>query len=242
VAWALWEGLVSAEEKLKALTEVLKIVAWPAIVVWLIWYLRDEVKRAGGRLVELGLSGARFAPPPDQTPSAPQQGVPAIPSGSQPVAQPSGGSRLQQFIASVRVFLSDEVLEPVVQAVRADVPNKLGNNQTDQLEGLIYAVASVNIQVAHERTYNAIFGSQIQALTQMVPATGAPVQAIRSTYQQARSSYPEAYRAYTFEQWIGFLVNSGLCAVGQGGNYVLTPLGRGFLKYLVDMQRPPKVL
>jgi hypothetical protein len=232
---------VSAEEKLKALIEILKIVAWPAIVVWLIWYLRDEVKRAATRITKLGLTGAEFAPPPpEQVPSAPQTGVSAIPSGSQPVAQTAGGNRLQQFIANIRAFMSGEALDPAVQAVRADLPDKLGNNQTDQLEGLIYTVASLNVQLAHERTYNTIFGSQIQLLTQMVPAMGASPQMARETYEQAKSTHPEFYRTYSFGDWIGFLLGSGLCAVAQNGNYVLTPYGRAFLKYIVDRRLPPK--
>lgn len=232
---------MSAEEKFKAFTEILKVVTWPAILVWLVWYLRDAIKRAVGRITEVGLSGAKFAPPPDQIPSAPQQGVSATPSGSQPAAPIEGGSRLQQFIANVRAFISDEVLDPAVQSVRADLPNKLGSNQADQLEGLIYTTASLNVQVAHERNYNAIFGSQIQLLTQMVPALGIPAQVARNVYAQAKSSYPEFYRTYTFDEWIGFLQQSGLCVVGQGGNYILTPFGRGFLKYIVDRRLPPKV-
>jgi hypothetical protein len=32
---------------------------------------------------------------------------------------------------------------------------------------------------------------------------------------------------------MGFLTQSGLVAL-QDGNYILTPFGRGFLKYIVD--------
>ena len=50
--------------------------------------------------------------------------------------------------------------------------------------------------------------------------------------------FPDAYRSYTFEQWITFLVGSGLATVGQD-NYVLTPYGRGLLRYIVDRQLQP---
>jgi hypothetical protein len=46
---AQWSAAVSIDERIKAFTEVLKIVAWPAIIVWLAWYFRVEVKRAATR-------------------------------------------------------------------------------------------------------------------------------------------------------------------------------------------------
>lgn len=84
---------MSAEEKVKAFIEVLKIVAWPAIVGWIIWYLRDEIKRAGSRIIELGPAGARFAPPPEQVPTQPTTGVSAA---VQPASTLTTGRRLPQ--------------------------------------------------------------------------------------------------------------------------------------------------
>jgi hypothetical protein len=45
---------LSLAEWVEALTEILQIIAWPAIVAWLVWYLRDEVKRAAARSSSLG--------------------------------------------------------------------------------------------------------------------------------------------------------------------------------------------
>jgi hypothetical protein len=78
---AQWSAAVSIDERIKAFTEVLKIVAWPAIIVWLAWYFRVEVKR-----VAIGL---KFAP--KQVPTQPTTGVSAaVPPG--PASTPSGQS------------------------------------------------------------------------------------------------------------------------------------------------------
>src|SRR2546425_1046448 len=42
---------LSLAEWIKASTEILKILAWPAIVGWLVWDLRDEVKTAAARII-----------------------------------------------------------------------------------------------------------------------------------------------------------------------------------------------
>jgi hypothetical protein len=63
---------------------------------------------------------------------------------------------------------------------------------------------------------------------------GVPQDVARQTYEAAKSTYPEVYRHFPFEHWIGFLQNGGLITVAPSGNYVLTPYGRGFLKYILD--------
>ena len=60
---------------------------------------------------------------------------------------------LQAFIARIRGFLSDEQVEGAAQKVRADL-GALGPNPTDQVEGLVYLVASLHIQLLHEKNYN----------------------------------------------------------------------------------------
>jgi len=237
---------MTTDEKLKAVVEVLKIVAWPAVVVWLVWYLRDEVKRAFARMTEVGLTGAKFAPPPpEQTPSLPTSisaathmagsgelaaNVIVVHPGDQSASVSSG---LQQFISEITAVVPKDQLDPGMQAVRSELTKLVGPNPTDQLEALHYYSAALSIQLAHERNYNVIFGSQLQLLAQMNVDAGVPQSVARAIYDTAKSANPEAYQAYTFEQWIGFL-QGGLITVAPNGNYVLTKFGRGFLRYILD--------
>jgi hypothetical protein len=229
---------LSLAEWVGALTEILKILAWPAIVVWLVWYLRDEVKRAAARIIELGPTGAKFALPlpPAQVASPPERlQVP----GPQLATPQEGSTRVQQYIASVRAFISDEQLDLEVPVIRADLYQKIGSDPADQVEALIYTVASLNIQIAHEKNYNMIFGSQLRLLWQMISAVGVAPEIARQVFEEAKAAYPDVYRHYTFEQWMGFLQACGLCATAQDGRYVLTPFGRGFLRYIMDRRLPP---
>jgi hypothetical protein len=232
---------MSLEASINAAIEVLKIGIWPATIIWAIWFLRDEVKRAAARITELGPTGAKFAPPSAQIPQPPPDttsaGLPS-PVGSSTGHLPGAGASAQQYITNIRASFPADELEPMVQTIRAELPLRAGTDQASQIEVLIYTVASLNLQVMHERNYRAIFGSQIQALAQMNAEGGGLPDTIRATYEAAKATYPEAYRSYTFEQWIGFLQNASLCKVDERGNYVLTPFGRGFLRYLLDLRLP----
>src|SRR5262249_46537463 len=94
------------------------------------------------------------------------------------------------------------------------------------------------IQLAHEKSYRAIFGSQLQLMALMNVDIGVPPNIAKGVYDTAKTAYPEVYRSYTFEQWIGFLQKTGLIATAPNGNYVLTTYGRGLLNYILDQRLP----
>jgi uncharacterized protein (DUF952 family) len=235
---------MSNDEKVKALLELLKIVAWPAFLVWVVWYLRDEVKHAAARLIELGLTGAKFAPPapPAQIAQSPtasvSEGVGSARGAGTATAVSSGVGSSALFIASAKAKFSEDQLQPIVQELRRGLEGTFGSNPQDQAEGFVYFSAALHVQLMHERNYRMIFGSQLQLLEMMNADVGVPPAFAMNVYNTAKAAHPDIYRSITFEQWIAFLLGAGLCNVAPNGNYVLTPFGRGFLRYIVDMHLP----
>jgi hypothetical protein len=235
---ALGAGEMSLDERVKAVLEFLKIAAWPLLIFWLVLYFRDEVKRAITRITELGLTGAKFAPPTEQVATPPPKGVSsAAPStqsssgGSAPASAQLGS--VQQFIDRMKRFIPADQLDLSVQAVRNDLKT-LSADPAAQVEALTYSVASLNIQVAYERSYRIIFGSQLRLMQLMNVDIGVPPDVAKGVYDTAKTAYPEFYRSYTFEQWIWFLQGTGLITIAPNGNYVLSAYGRGLLKYILD--------
>ena len=161
---------MTPEKIIQDLIDILKIVAWPALVIWIAWFLKDEVKRAALRLIEIGPSGAKFAPPAQQT-ATPTEGVPARPdnshSGAVKALAMKGSSLAQQFIASWKAYFPPDELEPAVEAVRRDLPVRAGTDPNDQIDALVYLVAANNLQLFYERTYNSIYGSQFSCLNRV---------------------------------------------------------------------------
>ena len=61
------------------LIDLVKAVAWPAVVAWLVWYLRAELKQAAARIIKIGPTGAELAPPtPEQVAVPPGAALPRI--------------------------------------------------------------------------------------------------------------------------------------------------------------------
>ena len=137
------------------------------------------------------------------------------------------------FIETVKQHIPVVVLEPQVEAVRQDLLRKVGDDPKDQIETLIYNAAWQNLQLSHERNYSLIFGSQLRLLEQMRVEGPVAQTVARQVYEAAKAQDPGLYATYSFEHWIGYLIDSGLIAADQT-TYQLTPFGFGFLRYIFD--------
>ena len=196
--------------------------------------MRVQLRAAFARLTEIGPTGAKFAPPEQQIPAPPSPTLGKDETHQDLIEKPIS---LQAFIGQIKSFISGDLLEPIVQRIRPDLISIAGNQPADQIEALVYNLASVNVQLGYERLYNAIFGSQLTLLTQANAAGGVAPTFARQAYEQTKAANPLEYGgAFTFEQRIGFLIGSGLLMTDASGNYVLTNYGRGFLKYINDRQ------
>jgi hypothetical protein len=230
---------VSLKEGIKAFTDILAIVAWPAVVAWLGYVFRMELKEVARRLVEVGPTGAKFAPPSVQIPSPPTEGAPSPPASpaSPPAETIPPAARAEGYINFLRTIISSDQLDPHVQVLRQNLLNIVGADPTAQIEALLYTAAIAHVQLTHERNYGAIYGSQLRLLALANPDTGIPEQLARQIYEEAKTANPEAYSKASFEQWVSFLFNAGLIRASEG-NFLLTPYGRGLLKYIVDRHLP----
>jgi hypothetical protein len=153
------------------------------------------------------------------------------------ISSSTAGS-VELYISKLKNIVSEDQLEPAAQAIRQQLATAIGPTPQDQLEGLIYLAASLNVQLIHERNYGMIFGSQIRLLAQMNSQLQVTPAEAMQVYNEAKTAYPDPYRSIPFEHWIGFLTAAGLCAIGPNGNYLLTPFGHGFMKYIWDRRLP----
>jgi hypothetical protein len=119
------------------------------------------------------------------------------------------------------------------------IKNKLDNLALKDLEErekyLLRNVAMVVITQMFDKSYYLIYGSQLSALRYLNDNRGLSLTTsqITSIYNDAVRKYPDNYANYTFENWLGFLVNSYL--VQKNGNDIgITVRGTEFLKYLIE--------
>ncbi len=83
----------------------------------------------------------------------------------------------------------------------------------EQIREMLTELAGlVLMAIEFENLYTLIFGSQILLLQDLNSAflTGRPLERAKSFYENAVKTFPPVYQNYSFDQWLTFLVNSGL--------------------------------
>ena len=97
-------------------------------------------------------------------------------------------------------------------------------------------IATARVERRHEINYRLILGSQIQLMLLARSAAPPDVPRARQLYDAAVAGFPDIYSNFTFENWIGFLINASLLYLHQNGTPAVvktTPAGEDFLVYLV---------
>ena len=64
-----------------------------------------------------------------------------------------------------------------------------------------------------------------------------PIADAKAYYDKAKEDYPEVYKTYQFEGWLGFLKNEQLIIHHPSEMIEITLRGRDFLKYLTHWGR-----
>jgi hypothetical protein len=99
---------------------------------------------------------------------------------------------------------------------------------------LMRMLAKTAIDFTFERIFGSIFGSQIACLRFLnARISGASISEIEPIYEEAAKKFPQIYHIRPIDEWIGFLKISGLVEK-KDEKFVITIMGREFLKYLAD--------
>ncbi len=195
---------------------MLSIIAWPVVALLLglvaIFVFRAPLSRFLDRAQEIGKTGIRAS------------------SSKQISDTAHNGPKADELLKSF-----DNVL---LRNRETLILNHLSNSKIEEAAErervLVRFLAGVGIALYFERTYAAIWGSQIAALQFLNEAGegGIDPELLRPWYDQAAAQNLELYANYQFDRWLGFLETSLLVTKAQG-RVIITLEGREFLKFIV---------
>lgn len=106
----------------------------------------------------------------------------------------------------------------------------------DRERVLLRFLAALVLVGEFDRVYVLIWGSQIGALQEVnaAGANGINIERLQAAwYEDAAKREPETYRQYSFDQWLGFLVESSLIT-RDAQKVTIRPEGREFLRYVIE--------
>jgi hypothetical protein len=213
-------------EIVKGIVEIVKtsidrVFSWPVAVFVLGWMFGDELKDFLGRVLKLGLKHwvhVEVAPTHNQADAKP----------------PDKGLEVGEVEPTVVEMWhgGNPVVREREQLIRDEIDRAKLDDQKI-IPVLINRLAVIQLLLSAEQIYRMIFGSQIALLKQLNTSGPVPRAQFMSVYNNAKARWSNAYTSYSFDQYVGFLLNQGLI-ISIGDGYAITNAGREFLKWMAE--------
>ena len=109
----------------------------------------------------------------------------------------------------------------------------LGADHTPKETKLLGMITAHSIALQFEKTYQAIFGSQLNALVIINAApSGVQFGDIEDLYNQAAAQHKAFYETYNSEQWLAYMERESL-SIRKDDRIHITLEGTAFLKYII---------
>ena len=156
--------------------------------------------------------------------------------------EPQDTSEQGQAFNELMRALDSPTLNLQENAIKDDLKNQ-GLTDSEAIEVLIRYLANAQITVVFNEIDREIWESQVELLQYLNSSPGCSAETLRFFYDLAvsRAANQEAFREYTFEQYLQFLTSHGLITE-HIGYYIISQLGRDFLIYLTAKGAPRKIL
>jgi hypothetical protein len=146
-----------------------------------------------------------------------------------PQTQEEKATNILQHIEIEKTVMLDEV----ENAIFEDLKSRGLEHESDTTKVLVRNLAVTNINLEHEKNYNAIFGSQIILLKALneVSGTGRPIEYITGFYSTVKENNAEAFSSWELEDYMAFLQDSSLITF-ENESWHISNKGQDFLIWL----------
>ena len=199
---------MTPQEWVSFVLDVLKLVVWPTALVIGAWLVLPRL--LGSRKFEFSGYGVKVA-------AAEQQ---------QSIAQPA--ERLALPATNPLPPVNREAIRLLEEGFRRELE---AIPQANKEAVLVRALSVAHLLGHHAAIYNIIFGSQIAGLRRLDEVGSVTVNEARQFFQPYERAYPEIYKDYKFDGWLGYMVSNGL-VIREGDRLKASPFGHDFLVWL----------
>lgn len=193
----------------RTLFDLLKGVAWPLMLGFVVWQFRNELRERIKFLISVGPGGAGFQPPP----------------------QPVAASPIEGLSPPEHALRSAQALSRRIEEEARQLPEE------ERIRNLSIALAVAKFERVFEQIFSSIFGSQIQFLRHLVTVESISAVDADSYFKENLVVLsPDLYSEIGFIGWSRYLFTHQLIKM-EGTQLAITQLGRDFLLF-VDVNKP----
>lgn len=234
--------------------ELIKALAWPAVVLTIFFIIKKPLKALLSKLNSVKFQGVEFGA--NQTPKGEEKLV-----GNQSVNFIDASIDQHPKINTQPPILSKEIQDSDPKGLKlvkgkykfwapqtmAQISTWMGNevslsdpmNDNQKIQLLKGYSEIMYFQFLCERTYDLIFGSQIELLNYLNTIPADREENLKHFFDDAVVKYGrDAFQNLNFNKYLDFLIVNGLIYGDSMNNINLTFLGKDFLRYILDAGKP----
>jgi hypothetical protein len=222
----------SMNDLLRAIAEILRAIAWPAVTAFGILYFRKEITDLAKRLRKGG--GAEFDPIPQSTSS---------PESVLSVASLNTSTTVSKTTSDLFEALpKTPAIEALEKEIRDFPPIKNADSSSERDAVLFRLLAKASLNLQFEQADRSIWASQLALLAYLnSKRQGESLPQLKNLfYDKAIAQFPNWYENYSFEDWLQFLKRNYLIT-SDAGKAAISDAGIDYLTWRVQQARPPKL-
>ncbi len=156
-------------------------------------------------------------------------GVTAVPQEPQSHAASDPRTAADELLAQ----LDSQYVRAREEAIKKELQTRgLSESSPETVRVLTRFATSALVSLEFEQIEGTIWGSQIAILTYLNSRRDASTDELRVFYDAVDSQYPQCFSAYSFDQYMGYLIGHEL-VLREGDRFSITVKGRTYLMYRV---------
>src|SRR5690554_3591935 len=209
---------------IELILDFLSSLAWPIVAITVLMILKEPLKKLIGNIKKIGYGGAGI-----ETNYAKNQ------ENETTLLERLGDGNDESYLDNALAKFSEYTLNRADEIIEQET-------QISSVEGLqnqydrIYKYSKLLVLIKNfEKMYDSMYGSQIRFLQRLNHTTTESKEDLMLYYNNAKETYPNVYRDYSYKAYLNFLYANGLIIDEDGTeNISISVIGKDYLRYLLE--------
>lgn len=209
---------------IELILDFISSIFWPLITIIIFFFLKEPIKNLINNIKKIGYGGTAL-----ETNLSNNQ------KEDSSIFELLGDGNDVSYIDNALNKFSEVSLEQADQIIENETKISEVEGYQNKYERLYKYSKLLVLIKSFEKVYDSIYGSQIRFIQRLNHTSVESKTSLKLYYDNAKNSYPEAYKVYKYEDYLNYLKISGLINMEENNeNIQITFFGKDFLRYLLE--------
>ena len=209
---------------IELILDFLSSLAWPIVAITILLILKEPLKKLIGNIKKIGYGGAGI-----ETNYAKNQ------ENETTLLERLGDGNDESYLDNALAKFSEYTLNRADEIIEQETQISAVDGLQNQYDR-IYKYSKLLVLIKNfEKMYDSMYGSQIRFLQRLNHTTTESKEDLMLYYNNAKETYPNVYRDYSYKAYLNFLYANGLIIDEDGTeNISISVIGKDYLRYLLE--------